>query len=202
MFAVSDAPAAALPARGLAIGTGATRVLRPEEIGRVAQIEATAAAVSAAMVGANISHAEDFHYVQVKCPPLTAERVGQAAARGQAVVSSDSYKSLAYSRGASALGVALALDEVGREALSDSSVCQHNEVIALGDSESWASDAVIAHRVMRDAIDLPAAMGALADAGLAPSEQLDEQEGEKLLAVLVKADPWSTGRIRGAAHHA
>jgi cyanuric acid amidohydrolase len=53
---------------------------------------------------------------------------------------------------------------------------------------------------MRDAIDLPAAIGALSDAGLHPSGQLDDADREKLLAVLAKADPSTTGRIRGARH--
>jgi hypothetical protein len=38
--------------------------------------------------------------------------------------------------------------------------------IVLGNGSAWASDCVIAHRVMRDATGLPAAIGALADAGL------------------------------------
>ena len=218
VFAVTEVPGVAPAGRGLAIGTEVTREFQPEEIGRVAQIEATARAVSSAMARAEISRREDVHYVQVKCPLLTAERIGQAAARGQAVATTDSYKSMAYSRGASALGVALALNEVASEALDDSVVCQrlglwsdrasasagielmHNEVIVLGNSESWASEAVIAHRVMRDAIDLPAAIGALADAGLDASGQLDGTAGERLLALLAKADPSSNGRIRGARH--
>jgi cyanuric acid amidohydrolase len=218
VFAASEAPAGSRPAPSLAIGTAFTRAFQPEEVGRIAQIEATAQAVTAARAQAGIARTDDVHYVQVKCPLLTGERVLQAAARGQTTVTSDTYKSMGYSRGASALGVALALGEVTREALVDSAVCHrldlwsgrastsagielmHNEVIVLGNSESWASDAVIAHRVMRDAIDLQAAIGALADAGLHPSGQLDDAARDRLLAVLAKADPSSTGRIRGARH--
>ena len=144
--------------------------------------------------------------------------MADAAARGRTVATTDTYKSMAYSRGASALGVALALREIDRAAVSDHAVCQnldlwsgrastsagielmHNEVIVLGNSAAWASDSVIAHRVMRDAIDLPAAMGALTDAGLTLSGQLNEAERNRVLAVLAKADPSSTGRIRGARH--
>ena len=218
VFAAGDAPAEASPARSLAIGTAFTRTFQPEEIGRAAQIELTAEAVASAMAEAGITRPEDVHYVQVKCPLLTGERVTQATARGRTVVTSDTYKSMSYSRGASALGVALALGEIAREALDDSVVCHrldlwsgrastsagielmHNEVIVLGNSETWASDAIIAHRVMQDAIDLPAVVGALADAGLHPSGQLDDAAREKLLAVLAKADPSTTGRIRGARH--
>lgn len=125
---------------------------------------------------------------------------------------------MGYSRGASALGVALGLGEIAREALHDDVVCQkldlwsgrastsagielmHNEVIVLGNSTSWASSSKIAHRVMRDAIDLPAAIGALRDAGLEPDGQLNDADRDRVLAVLAKADPSSTGRIRGARH--
>ncbi|HEX3575967.1 MAG TPA: ring-opening amidohydrolase, partial [Rhodopila sp.] len=208
----------AQPHPGLAIGTAFTRVFRPEELGRTAQIEATAEAVSAAMAQAGIARPEDVHYVQVKCPLLTGDRVAEAAARGQSVATTDTYKSMGYSRGASALGVALALGEIARDALDDSVVCHrldlwsgrastsagielmHNEVIVLGNSAAWASDSVIAHRVMRDAIDLPAAVGALTDAGLKPDGQLDDADRARVLAVLAKADPSTTGRIRDARH--
>ena len=55
----------------LAIGIAATRDFLPHEIGRTAQIEATAEAVKNAMQDAGISRVEDVHWVQVKCPLLT-----------------------------------------------------------------------------------------------------------------------------------
>jgi cyanuric acid amidohydrolase len=223
IFAASNAAPNAKPARSLAIGTAFTRAFLPEEIGRVAQIEATSEAVATAIAQANIIDPEDVHYVQIKCPLLTADRALAAIARGQSVVTEDTYASMGYSRGASALGVALALGEVPREAVDDDAVSRrldlwsgrastsagielmHNEVVVLGNSDGWASDAVIAHRVMQDAIDLPAVVGALADAGLgsasgAPGCQLDQAARNDLLAVLAKADPGSSGHIRGARH--
>ncbi len=218
IFAVSPAPPDSVPQASLAIGTAFTRPFRPEELGRFAQIEATAQAVTAAMAQAGIARPEDVHYVQVKCPLLTAERMAEAAARGQAVVTNDTYKSMAYARGASALGVALALQELPREVLEDSVIGQrldlwssrastsagielmHNEVVVLGNSPSWASEAVIAHRVMQDTIDLPAVTGALADAGIAASCQLGPAQRERVLAVLAKAEPSASGLIRGVRH--
>ncbi len=152
VFTAEDAPPGALPVRSLAIGTASTPAFQPEEIGRTAQIEATAQAVTSAMAKAGIIRPQDVHYVQVKCPLLTSERVAQAAARGRTVVTEDGYKSMGYSRGASALGVALALGEVEPAALDDNIVCRrldlwsgrastsagielmHNEVIVLGNS--------------------------------------------------------------------
>jgi cyanuric acid amidohydrolase len=204
--------------KSLAVGTASTREFLPEELGRMAQIESTAGAVSAAMSEAGITDPRDVHYVQVKCPLLTSDAVASAAKRGCSVVSDSTYKSMGYSRGASALGVALALNEIARDALDDAVVCQrfdlwsgrastssgielmHNEVIVLGNSDRWASEDVITHRVMGDAIDVPAILAALADVGLASTGQLDDTARQRVAAVLAKADPSSSGRIRGARH--
>jgi cyanuric acid amidohydrolase len=216
VFAASttDAP----PARSLAIGTGFTRRFLPEEIGRLPQIEATAEAVARAMASAGITDPAEVHYVQVKCPLVSSESVAAAAARGQTVVTDSTTKSMGYSRGASALGVALALGEVAIADISDAAVCRrfdlrsgrastsagvelmHNEVVVLGNSDGWASDLVIGHRVMRDAIDLPAVIGALCDVGITPVGQLNDAERARVVAVLAKADASSTGRIRGQRH--
>jgi cyanuric acid amidohydrolase len=210
----TDAPAT----KSLAIGTGFTRSFLPEEIGRLPQIEATAEAVTRAMASAGITDPAEVHYVQVKCPLLTSESVAAADGRGQSVVTDSTTKSMGYSRGASALGVALALGEVVRADLSDAAICRrfdlrserastssgvelmHNEIVVLGNSEHWASDFIISHRVMRDAIDMPAVIGALGDAGIAATGQLTEADRARVVAVLAKADPSSTGRIRGQRH--
>jgi cyanuric acid amidohydrolase len=88
----------------------------------------------------------------------------------------------------------------GRASTSSGIELMHNEVIVLGNSDRWASEHAIAHRVMRDAIDVPAVQAALADVGLASAGQLDDTARERVDAVLAKADPSSSGRIRGARH--
>ena len=197
----------------LAIGAGFTREFRPEEIGRMAQVEATAAAVRAAMANAGIS---DVHYVQVKCPLLTSERIAEAAARGQTVATHDTYNSMGLSRGASALGVALALGEVvavteadiGNDREKYSAVASasagveltRNEVLVLGHSPQWCGPLRMAHAVMADGIDFAAVQAALRGAGLAAPGQLSAVEEARLVAVLAKAEPSSTGRIRGSRH--
>jgi predicted NBD/HSP70 family sugar kinase len=99
---------AAAPAPRLAIGVGLTRAFKPEELGRSAQVEETAAAVTLAMRDAGIANPADVHFVQIKCPLLTKERIEEAARRGATTATDDTYHSMAVSRGASALGVALA----------------------------------------------------------------------------------------------
>jgi cyanuric acid amidohydrolase len=180
-------------------------------------VQATAAATRAAMAGAGIADPAQVHYVQVKCPLLTSERIADARARGRSVATEDTYHSMGLSRGASALGVALALGEVdavpesaigadwslfsGRASTSAGVELLRNEVIVLGNSPDWGGDLAIAHAVMRDAIDLPAVHAALRAAGL-PTEdgQVPEAARDRLVAVLAKAEPSSTGLIRGRRH--
>ncbi|MCA3248264.1 MAG: ring-opening amidohydrolase [Azospirillum sp.] len=196
----------------LAMGVGFTRDFAAHEVGRRAQIEATAQAVRAAMADAGIDSAADVHYVQVKCPLLTAERIA-----GADVVTHDTYESMGYSRGASALGVALALGEIAA-CPPDAAVCAdwslssgvastsagiellRNEVMVLGNSDRWSGDLAISHRVMKDGIDAPALWGALADLGIEGRHQLDAAARARIAAVLAKAEPPRTGLIRGARH--
>lgn len=220
VFEEVDGPAAATASARLALGAAATRELLPEEIGRAAHVAVVRDTVLAAMQRAGIASAADVHYVQVKCPLLTRQRVQAANARGQSVATEDTYKSMAYSRGASALGVAAALGELPGQSVEQvgAAVCRDpalyssrastsagielmdNQVLVLGNSAQWGGDLRIAHRVMQDAIDLGAVQGVLADLGFGVAGQLGARERERLVAVLAKAEPSRTGTIRGARH--
>jgi cyanuric acid amidohydrolase len=196
--------AVAAPEPRLAIGIGLTRAFKPEEIGRAPQIAATAEAVAAAMKDAGIAMAADVHFVQIKCPLLTKERIEEAERRGAMVATHDTYQSMALSRGASALGVALALNEI--DDAPETAVCRdwslyskvastsagvellRNEIVVLGNSTEWAGDLVIDHDVMKDAIDAEAARRVLA-----------RLRGETV-AVLAKAEAAPSGEIRGRRH--
>ena len=202
----------------LAVGTAFTREFLPEEIGRMAQVEATAAAVADAMAGAGMTATDDVHFVQVKCPLLTSARIAEAASRGHGVVSHDTYASMGFSRGASALGIGLALGEIALDALDDSAIghradlwsgrasasagieLMRNEVIVLGNAPGWSGPCRIAHRVMRDGIDFFAIQRALADLGFGGAGQLSHEESERVVALLAKAEPSHDGLIRGRRH--
>jgi cyanuric acid amidohydrolase len=198
----------------LSVGIAHTRDFLPEEIGRDAQIDETTQAVEAAMSDASIEAASDVHFVQIKCPLLTSERVQDAAAHGRTTVTTSGYASMGYSRGASAIGVAKALGEIGaevgeRQVLKDwtlySSVAScsagielmHNVVILIGNSRLSSSPFTIGHAVMRDAIDLPAVMQALESVGLSG---IDAQSQSRLVNVLAKAEASPDGAIRGLRH--
>ena len=202
----------------LAIGTAFTRDLMPEEIGRLAQVEATAEAVRAAMAEAALPDPHSVHFVQVKCPLLTNARVSDAHARGCAVATEDTYGSMGLSRGASSLGIALALGEIAPESLSGSDICRNyglwsgrasasagielmrGEIVVLGNSGDWAGDLVIGHDVMADAIDFPAVKRALRSVGIDSAGQITAAECLRVRAVLAKAEASRTGRIRDLRH--
>ncbi len=205
----------AISGKRLSIGIAQTRDFLPEELGRRAQIDETASAVRAAMTDAGIDDPADVHFVQIKCPLLTSERVEAAQARGQATATTSAYGSMAYSRGASALGVARALGEITSEirdaqVLKDwslfSSVAStsagielmHNVVIVLGNSNSSASRFVIGHDVMRDAIDAAAVMAALGSVGLRSGDLSDP--AARLVNIFAKAEASPDGTVRGHRH--
>lgn len=204
-------------AGALAIGTAFTPPFAPEEIGRTAQVEASRVAVLAAMADAGIASAADVHYVQVKCPLLTSEKVAAARTRGADVATADTYHSMGLSRGASALGVGLALGEIasvrpeaigvdwslysGRASASAGVELERNEIVVLGNSAAWGGELAIAHDVMADAIDVRAVHRALRHAGLETRDgQVTEESAARLVAVLAKAEPSSGGQVRGRRH--
>jgi cyanuric acid amidohydrolase len=204
--------------KALAIGTAVTDALRPEDIGRMPQVDATASAVRAAMGRAGIEGPGDVHWVQIKCPLLTNERIAEAQGRGLACATADTYASMGLSRGASALGAAVALGELDPAALDDRAIglnlalwsarascsagieLMHSEVVVLGNSLAWSGDRMIAHGVMSDAIDLSAIHEVLAELGFPPVGQLDPGAARRIDAVLAKAEASKSGVIRGARH--
>lgn len=201
----------------LSIGIAHTRDFMPEELGRRVQIDETASAVRAAMADAGIDDRAEVHFVQVKCPLLTSDRIEAAHARGRKVVTTSAYGSMAYSRGASALGVATALGEIegdirDERILKDwglfSSVAStsagielmHNVVIVLGNSNASASPFLIGHGVMRDAIDAAAVMTALQGVGLGVGNIAGPIAQNRLVNIFAKAEASPDGSVRGFRH--
>ena len=202
----------------LAIGVAHTRDFLPEELGRHIQIVETARAVQAAMQDAQIDCAADVHFVQIKCPLLTSERIEAAYARGCKPVTDDPYGSMAYSRGASALGVGVGLGEIDAAAVSDQAVltdlslCSSvastsagvellcNAVIVMGNTEAAAGDNLIGHAVMRDALDLRGVLDAFKSIGLDVGSGDAEGAKDRILNVFAKAESSPDGVLRGFRH--
>ncbi len=218
VFAVIPGAADSDELPSLAAGIGFTRPIAPEEIGRPAQIHATVEAVHAALAAARITEPADVHFVQIKCPLLSVGRINEAHARGNTVSTKDTYASMGLSRGASALGVALALGEISPGSLRENSVgadfhlwsgrasasagieLMRSEILVLGNSRAWSGPLMIAHGVMQDAIDFPAVQRTLQALGLSASGQLSVEQAKRICAVLVKAEASRDGAIRGKRH--
>jgi cyanuric acid amidohydrolase len=202
----------------LAIGVSHSRVFRPEEIGTVAMVKEVARATKVAMADAGIDATADVHFVQIKCPLLTSERMEDARRRGRDVVTHDTYESMGYSRGASALGVAVALGEVKASAIADATICHdwslysevastsagielmNCEIIVMGNAAGADSDMVIGHGVMRDAIDGAAVRAALRAATIAVTDTIDRAESDRIVNVFAKAEADPSGYVRGMRH--
>ncbi|MCJ9673801.1 MULTISPECIES: ring-opening amidohydrolase [unclassified Neorhizobium] len=194
--------------RALAIGASRTPVLPTYHLGRRQQVLLVADGVRAAMRDAGIDDPADVHFVQIKCPLLTSRRISEAEAAGATVATRDTLKSMGLSRGASALGVAVALGEVDEAEIADADIgirfdlfsnCAStsagvelidHEIIVLGMSSQWSGPFAIDHAVMENAIDARSVRRA--------RERLPENS--RLAAVLAKAEPDPSGKIGGKRH--
>jgi cyanuric acid amidohydrolase len=170
------------------------------------------------MKDAGISDPADVHFVQIKCPLLTAQRVGEADARGVKVATRDTLKSMGLSRAASALGAAVALGELDKANISDADIgvnfdlwsgkasasagieLLNHEIVVLGMSKTWSGPLIIDHGVMADGIDIEPVRAALGRLGLPTQGQLKPDDRKRMVALLGKAEASHDGRLRGNRH--
>ena len=210
---------AGAPEQGaLALGRARTADLPFEHIGRLEQVDLVADGVAAAMKDAGIAEPRDVHFVQIKCPLLTLDRVAEIEARGLDAVTRDALKSMALSRAASSLGIGVALGEIDRARLTDAAIGRDwtlfssrasasagieltdHEIVVLGAAPGWRGPLRIAHGVMGDSLDVEPVRAALARLGLASPGQLAPPDRSRLVAMLAKAEAGSSGRLRGHRH--
>ena len=200
------------------VGTAYTRDLLPEEFGTAVHAQVAAEGVRAAISDAGIESADDIHFVQIKTGTLTTERIAEARKRGRSVVTTDTYKSMAYARAVAALGIGAATGEIPSTKLADDVIVRdfsvfsnvastssgvelmNCEIIALGNSTRSTSNLVIAHAVMKDAIDAAAVREALRRAGLSVECELAEKDRARLVNVFAKCEPDPSGGTRGRRH--
>lgn len=218
VFEARDSSEAARSDKALALGRSRTPDLASEHLGRRGQVALVAEGVRAAMADAGVANPTDVHYVQVKCPLLTSDRIKAAQARGATTAVRDTLKSMALSRAASALGVAVALGEASLDDISDDRIgadysmyasraatsagveLLDHEIMVAGMSRDWSGPLVIDHAVMRDSIDIEPARAALERLGLPCAGQLPDAARSRVRAVLAKAEASQSGEIRGNRH--
>ena len=170
------------------------------------------------MSEASIADPADVHFVQVKCPLLTPERVAEAGARGAACVTREPLKSMGLSRAACALGIAVALGEIDQGALSDQAIGANwnlfssrasasagvellgHEIVVLGTGKGWSGPLRIDHATMTDALDIEPVRSALRRVGLDNPGQLSPDQRSRVVALMAKAEASSSGLVRGYRH--
>ena len=166
-----------------------------------------AAAVKRAQAEAGIEEAGDVHYVQVKGPLLIPALIADADKRGKPLVTRDANGSKPYARGATALGVAVALGEVGGAQIDDAVIARRMdlfssvastsaggelkncEVLLFGNSAAATSDFTIRHGVLHDVVDAEAIRALLGDTVAVAGQS----STEVVAAVFAKADASPNG---------
>ncbi|SEN49425.1 cyanuric acid amidohydrolase [Amphibacillus marinus] len=200
--------------KALTAEIGFTRDFLPEEIGTRIMVDEVKKTVRQLIELSGITGKEDVHFVQIKCPLLTSDRIEEAKRRGQKVIVDDTYKSMGYSRGASALGVAVALGEVADDAVTDEAILSdwslfssvastsagvelmNCEIILMGNSVHSVSPYRIGHSVMQDAIDIDSVLQAIKDGGLDIQGLPSCADQKRIVNVLAKAEASPDGKVR------
>jgi len=203
------------PQKRLCAGIGYTRAFRPDEIGRMAQIEETARAVRELIASMQLDGPEDVHLVQMKgaIPAFVPDEALAAQRAGKPLLCD-----MVHSRAASALGVALALGEVPKERLSDevvgrdfslySSVAScsakpglaRTEILAFGNSAFWEGDLAISHGVLTDILDARGVRSVAERLGLRVTIPPEEGDCHRIVGVFAKSEADPRGRVRGRRH--
>jgi cyanuric acid amidohydrolase len=198
----------------LTVGFAMSEPLLPEEIGRRGMIEKVAAAVKVAMERAGITDPADVHYVQTKTPLLTIDTIRDAKSRGHDVFTEDTLTSMDVSNGGTALGIAVALDEIempddsdvlhDRTLFSSVASCSSGveldraQVVVVGNASGVGGRYRIGHAVMTDALDQDGIWDAIRSAGLdLPERPRTEDLDGRLVNVFLKCEASQDGHVRG-----
>jgi cyanuric acid amidohydrolase len=197
----------------LAIGTALSAEILPEDIGRPAMVEKVAEGVRAAMRNAGIDNPADVHYVQTKTPLLTIDSVREAHGRGKSVAC-EVHDSMGVSNGTTALGIALALGEIGR--YSAEQICRdlslyssvascssgveltQAQIVLLGNKAGAGGRYRVGHSVMKDALDIDGIYEAIGNAGLElPRRPRAEDLQGRVVNCFIKCEADRRGLLRG-----
>ena len=197
----------------LTIGTAISGIIYPEDIGRLAMVKTVADGVRKAMLAAGIDNPKDVHYVQTKTPLLTMDSVRDAESRGK-TLACEIHDSMGISNGTTALGIAVALEEIAMPTEEDicknlnlySSVASCSsgveldaaQIIILGNKKGAGGKFRIGHSIMKDALDVDGIYRSITDAGLKlPDRPRASDLNGKLINCFIKCEADKSGILRG-----
>ena len=197
----------------LTIGTAISGIIYPEDIGRLAMVKTVADGVRKAMLAAGIDNPKDVHYFQTKTPLLTMDSVRDAESRGK-TLACEIHDSMGISNGTTALGIAVALEEIAMPTEEDicknlnlySSVASCSsgveldaaQIIILGNKKGAGGKFRIGHSIMKDALDIDGIYRSITDAGLKlPDRPRASDLNGKLINCFIKCEADKSGILRG-----
>jgi cyanuric acid amidohydrolase len=146
---------------------------------------------------------------------LTPAGIKDAAARNARLVTTDPNGSKAYARGATALGVAMALGEVAEADVTDEAITHDQrlfsrvastsaggelvacEIVLFANSPLAVAGLRIGHATLRDAVDVEGVLECLRSAGLGGTGLPTAEERSRIAAVFAKATVGPSGEVRG-----
>ncbi|RDW80958.1 hypothetical protein BP5796_05656 [Coleophoma crateriformis] len=191
---------------GLIAAVGHTRDFEPHEIGSASQAEAVAASITSLLQASSIPQGQ-VQMVLIKCPLLTSAKVEAIKAASRTPITTDTYHSMAKSRYASAIGIAIALGELPgselesvmenetswskRASCSSGAELEDCHILILASVPDSKGQLRAVSGYMDDAIDAPAILKCLT--------QVKQELGE-VVQVFAKAEADPRGLIRGKRH--
>jgi cyanuric acid amidohydrolase len=203
----------------MVLAAATTRALRPEEYGRMAEVEEVANIVKTAMKTAGITNPTDVHSVQLKTPSMTGARMNDAASRGKTVCDPNPVFASGMTRGAAALGAAVALGELNMADISDEAIgrnpnlCSQKacasagseqvgvRVVVIGNVDGAPGTHVAGSGMMQHQLDVFGARKALQSAGLSLVDGVvPDADRKRIKAIFVKAGADAVPDILGRRH--
>ncbi|NEQ51409.1 MAG: ring-opening amidohydrolase [Leptolyngbya sp. SIO3F4] len=145
-------------------------------------------------------------------------RLEDAAERGVSVVSNNLGQASSLSKGASALGIALALGEVTEDQLSDAVINQDRtlytnfgsvsaggeqsacRILVMGNSPQSVSNYLVGHGVMNDQLDVTGIYTALSTAGMAATPPLLPEQQQRITQMFVNCGADAVKTVRHRRH--
>ncbi|MDB5890026.1 MAG: hypothetical protein JWP47_857 [Polaromonas sp.] len=204
---VADAEAPASHDSALVFGCARSRQLTGDEIGTLVHADLVTQTVQGAMADAGVTEA-DVSLVIVKTPVMSRVPATARQAVNKRITS-------AYSKAVAALGAGVALAEVERAQIKpetfDADPTLHArramvfsgnevdyvEVLLLANRAGAAGDLYVQTGSMRDLLDASGLRRMFVAAGCRINADGEVEDGERVVATLVKAGATSDGRVRG-----
>ena len=213
VFTRSESKSGAAISGGMTVSVARTRDFEPAEIGTMTMVQIVADKVKELIAEMDVD-VEDVHFAQIKCPLISSDDIADSKQSGSFLKTTDTLKSMGFSRAASALGIACGLGEIDAATISEQDIGSNFslysdcasasagielkccEILIISNHPQSTSSFKAGHSVMKDALDREA----LIEAARMSQNGSPEPSWETAKAVLAKAEASHDGLILGQRH--